>query len=304
MIDLRLLETFAQAARFGSFSAAARALHVSPAAVSQNVRTLEDRLGARLFQRTTRTVTLTPEGRRLLDHCTPALEVLAEAPALLADPGAALTGVLRITSTTAFGRDEVLPLVASFQALHPGLTVELSLSDGFADLVAEGFDLAIRGGVLPDSTMMARLLVPVTPLCCAAPSYLDQHGRPQSPQDLAGHRLVGMRSNPTQRLFAWEFAGTTSYEVERVAIAPALIVNDPAAAALAAAHGAGIAQVGSNVVLPLVREGRLAVVMRERAVRSRGLYAVWPSRRLTPRRVTAFVAHVAAALAERADLVA
>lgn len=112
-----------------------------------------------------------------------------------------------------------------------------------------------------------------------------------------------MRSNPTQRLFAWEFAGARPGEVERVPVAPALIINDPAAAALAAAHGAGLAQVGSNVVLPLVREGRLEVVLRDRAVRSHGLYAVWPSRRLTPRRVTAMVAYLAAAFEGRADLV-
>jgi DNA-binding transcriptional LysR family regulator len=111
-----------------------------------------------------------------------------------------------------------------------------------------------------------------------------------------------MRSNPTQRLFAWEFAGGRLGEVERIPIAPVLVVNDPAAAALAAAHGAGIAQVGSNVVLPLVREGRLDVLMRDRAVPSRGLYAVWPCRRLTPRHVTAFVAHLAASFADRADL--
>jgi DNA-binding transcriptional LysR family regulator len=302
MIDLRLIESFREAARLGGFSAAARSLRVSPAAVSQNIRALEDRLGVRLFERTTRTVRLTAEGARLFDHVTPALDALAEAPAVVGDSGGAVTGVLRITSTTDFGRAEILPLAASFQERHPALVVDITLTDGFSDLVGEGYDLAIRGGVLPDSAMIARLLIPVTPLCCAAPAYLARAGAPQTPADLDRHRVVGMRSNPTQRLFSWEFADADG-AVVRHDIAPHLIVNDPAAAALAAAAGAGIAQVGSNVVLPFVRDGRLTIVLGDRAVRSRGIYAVWPSRRLTPRKVTAFVAHLVHGFEGRQDLV-
>lgn len=202
MIDLRLIETFVEAARRESFSAAARALGVSPGAVSQNVRTLEDRLEARLFTRTTRQVRLTAEGRRFLDRCAPALEALTEAAAELREERAAVRGRLRITSTTAFGRAHVLPALVAFQDLHPELEAELSLTDGFVDIVAEGFDLAIRAGVLPDSYLVARLLLPVTPMLCAAPAYLAVRGGPASLDDLADHRLIGMRSTPSQRVFA------------------------------------------------------------------------------------------------------
>ncbi|MEM9872603.1 MAG: LysR family transcriptional regulator [Pseudomonadota bacterium] len=303
MIDLRLIETFIQAAHRESFSAAAKALRVSPGAVSQNIKSLEDQLQTRLFTRTTRQVKLTPEGQRFLQRCAPAVEALETAATEIQQEREAFQGRLRITSTTAFGRDEILPLIASFQAEHPELEVELSLSDGFVDLVAEEFDLAIRGGILPDSDYIARLLVPVTPLVCASPDYLARHGAPQSVKDLNGHRLIGMRSNPSQRVFAWEFTGSTPGETQRVEIAPTAIMNDPASAARAAALGMGITQVGSNVALPLIKVGKLTVLFPETAIQSRGLYAVYPSKRFAPKKLTAFVDHLVEAFSHRADLV-
>jgi DNA-binding transcriptional LysR family regulator len=303
VIDLRLIETFVQAARRESFSAAARALGVSPGAVSQNVKALEDQLQARLFTRTTRQVKLTAEGRRFLDRCAPALEALGDAATELREDRAAFRGRLRVTSTTAFGRAHVLPALIAFQGQHPDLEVELSLSDGFVDIVADGFDLAIRAGVLQDSDLVARLLLPVTPLLCAAPAYIEAQGAPAALADLTGHRLLGMRSNPSQRVFAWEFAAATG-GTERMEIAPALVVNDPEALAVAAVAGAGIAQIGSNVALPHIRAGRLERLLPGHDVRSRGIYAVHPSKRYAPAKMTAFVEHLAEQLADRADLVA
>lgn len=303
MIDLRLIETFIQAARRESFSAAAKALRVSPGAVSQNIKSLEDQLQTRLFTRTTRQVKLTPEGQRFLQRCAPAVEALETAATEIQEEREAFQGRLRITSTTAFGRDEILPLIASFQAEHPELEIELSLSDGFVDLVAEEFDLAVRGGILPDSDYIARLLIPVTPLVCASPDYLDRHGSPTSLEDLNGHRLIGMRSNPSQRVFAWEFSGAKPSETRRVEIAPTAIMNDPASAARAAALGMGITQVGSNVALPLINTKKLDVLFPETSIQSRGLYAVYPSKRFAPKKLTAFVDHLVEAFSHRADLV-
>ncbi len=313
MTDLRLIGTFLQAARHESFSAAAKALGISPAAVSQNIKSLEDQLGARLFQRTTRQVKLTPEGQRYLARCAPAVEALGEAAEALKSDRDSFRGHLRVTSTTSFGRRHILPAIADFQALHPDLRVELTLSDGFVDLVAEGFDLAIRGGLLPENEYVARLLLPVTMLVCGAPDYLARHGIPTTLADLARHRLVGQRSNPSQKVFAWEFGAAQGSGVERVEIEPVLVVNDPEGAALAAASGLGLAQAGSNIVLPLVRKGRLAIVLERRAVRLRGFYAVYPSRRFAPvragsrrfapRRLTAFVQFLADRFADRSDLV-
>jgi LysR family transcriptional regulator for bpeEF and oprC len=303
VIDLRLIETFIQAARRESFSAAAKALRVSPGAVSQNIKSLEEQLQTRLFTRTTRQVKLTPEGQRFLQRCGPAVEALETAASAIQEERAAFQGRLRITSTTAFGRAEILPLIASFSEMHPELEIELSLSDGFVDLVAEEFDLAIRGGIMPDSDYIARLLVPVTPLVCASPDYLAKHGKPKSERDLSNHRIIGMRSSPSQRVFAWEFADPNSKQPRRLEIAPDTIMNDPESTARAAALGLGLAQVGSNVVLPLVKAGQLQILFADQAIQSRGLYAVYPTKRFAPKKLSAFVDHLAEAFTHRTDLV-
>jgi DNA-binding transcriptional LysR family regulator len=300
--DLRLVATFVEAARRLSFSDAAKALGLTPGSVSQNIKNLEEQLGVRLFARTTRQVRLTPEGARYLARCAPALEALAEAEGAVREEREALSGRLRVTSTTAFGRTHLLPVVAGFMAAHPAIEVELSLSDRFVDLVAEGFDVAIRGGVLPVNEYVSRLVLPVTMLVCASPAYAARHGLPGTPDDLARHRLIGMRSNPSQEVLPWEFAAPGG-GVQRLEIGPSLVVNDPEGVASAAAAGIGLAQAGSNVVLPKVAAGSLVLALTDRAVRSRGLYAVYPSRRLMPRRLTAFVSAVADAFAQRPDLV-
>lgn len=303
MIDLRLIETFIQAARRESFSRAAKALGVSPGAVSQNIKALEDQLSTRLFTRTTRQVKLTPEGQRFLVRCAPAVEALADAAEALREDRAAFRGTLRITSTTAFGRTHVLPAVTSFRDLHPELTVELSLTDGFVDLVAEEFDLAIRAGILPDSDYIARLLLPVTPLVCAAPEYLEKYGTPVTIEDLPRHGLIAMRSNPSQRLFAWEFTEPGGPGIRSVEIAPSVILNDPESLGLAAIAGAGIAQIGSNIALPLINRGQLRHLFQDEVVQSRGIYAVYPSKRYAPLKLTSFIEHLSSSLADRADLV-
>lgn len=301
--DIRLIATFVEAARQASFSGAAKALGLTPGSVSQNIKHLEEQLGVRLFARTTRTVQLTPEGARYLARCAPALDALSEANTAVRDEQQALSGRLRITSTTAFGRMHLLPVIADFMALHPEIEIELSLSDKFVDLVTDGFDVAIRGGILPVNEYISRLLLPVTMLVCASPAYAARNGLPANLDDLAGHSLIGMRSNSSQQVLAWEFSSQESGGVERLDISPRIVVNDPEAAALAAIAGTGLAQVGSNIVLPKVATGSLVLGLTEKAIRSRGLYAVYPSRRFITHRLSAFVSFVASGFAQRADLV-
>ncbi|MGL4238790.1 LysR family transcriptional regulator [Tabrizicola sp.] len=301
MTDLRLIYCFIQSARQGSFTAAAKVLGISPAAVSQNIRALEDELQTRLFTRTTRQIKLTPEGARFLQRCAPAVEALAQAVDEVQEGRDALTGRLRITSTTQFGRRYLLPEVVAFQAAHPGLEIELHFSDSFVDLVANDFDLAIRIGILPENEYIARLLLPITPLIVAAPSYLVEHGAPATLDDLAQHCLIGFRAMDSHRVFDWEIQGPDGRR--SLAISPTLIMNDPEAIGEATAAGAGIAQVGTNVCLPLIREGRLVVLFPETAVSSRGVYAVWPTRRYVPAKLQAFIRHLTATFSERADLV-
>jgi DNA-binding transcriptional LysR family regulator len=300
-MELRLIETFVEAARRQSFSAAARTLQISPAAVSQNIKSLEDRLGARLFTRTTRSVRLTPEGRRYFQRIEPAMQALGSAADALAQERDEMQGWVRISSTTAFGRSEVIPLVEAYMREHPRVRVDLSLSDQFVDLVAEGYDFAVRGGVLPVNDYVSRLLLPVTPLVVASPAYAEAVGLPQRIEDIANHRCVAMRSNPTQKVFAWEFKrGRLPIQVD---IDACFIVNDPQAAADAAAAGIGLSQVGSNVVLPMVRSQRLIVALQQHATASRGIYAVYPTRRYLPKRVSRLIDFMVTRLAERADLI-
>lgn len=246
---------------------------------------------------------MTPEGQRFLQRCAPAVEALSDAATALQEDHAAFRGTLRVTSTTAFGRAHVLPALARFQELHPELTVELSLTDGFVDLVAEEFDLAIRAGILPDSDYIARLLLPVTPMVCASPEYLQKTGTPETIDALTPHRLIGMRSNPSQRVFAWEFAETEAQETRRLEIAPCIVVNDPEALAIAVADGSGIGQLGSNLALPLIAAGKAVHLFFTETVQSRGIYAVYPTKRYAPLKLTGFIEYLTETLAHRPELV-
>lgn len=299
-MDLRLIEVFVEAARRQSFSAAARTLEVTPAAVSQNIKSLEDRLGARLFTRTTRSVRLTDEGRRYFERIEPALASLSSAAEALAEERDEMRGPIRITSTTAFGRTQVLPVLQAFMAEHPRVEIEMNLSDQFVDLVVEGFDFGIRAGVLPENDYISRLLLPITRLVCASPDYAARRGLPQRIEDVPRHPSIGMRSNPSQRLFPWEFVrGRLPLSID---VASRFVVNDPQAAGEAAALGFGIAQVGSNVVLPLVAQGRLVTCLEKYTRPSRGMYAVYPSRRYLPKRVSTLLDALVQHFSERVDL--
>jgi DNA-binding transcriptional LysR family regulator len=301
MIDLRLIDCFVQAARLESFSGAAKALGISPGAVSQNIRALEDRLQVRLFNRTTRQVKLTVEGSRFLQRCGPAVEALTHAADDLTSERDSFRGTLRIATTTAFGRSHIIPIAGLFQRMHPDLIIEMQFADSYTDLVGEEFDLAIRGGILPDSSYVSRLLLPITPIVCASPDYVERHGLPRSVSELSQHRLIAMRSNPSQQLFAWEFGGIGDLKVESVEISPCFIVNDPAALGVAAVNGVGIAQIGSNIARPLLRSGQLVMALKDRAIKSRGIYAVYPSKRYLAAKVRAFIDLMVEQLGEHSD---
>lgn len=300
-MDLRLIETFLEAARRGSFSAAAKALAVTPAAVSQNVKSLEEQLQARLFRRTTRSVTLTSEGKRYFERCEPAMVALRGAADALADERDEMRGWIRISSTTSFGRTEVTPLLGEFLSRYPDVQIDLRLSDQFSDLVAEGFDFAIRGGILPVNDYISRLLLPVTPIVVASPFYAAVHELPKRIEQVHQHACIGMRSNPSQTVFAWEFKqGKVLLKVD---IKPQYVVNDPEGLARAALSGIGVAQVGSNIALPLIRSGALVAALEDYQIQSRGLYVVYPTRRYLPKRVSSLITLFVDHFATRDDLV-
>ncbi|RZT39548.1 LysR family transcriptional regulator [Cupriavidus agavae] len=271
----------------GSISAAARSLDLSVAVASQRLQRLERELGVRLLHRTTRRLHATPEGAILAEQGRTLVEELEGLAGSLRQSGSGVTGTLRLTTSASFGRLYVSPLLPEFLRTHPGLSVSIHLNDNVLDLVSSGFDLAIRIGVLDDSSLVARKLAVNRRLLCASPEYLAEHGWPQTPEDLARHQclvLVGAQG----RADIWRFddgkGGETAVRVRgRVEANTGELLSDAALA------GFGIALHSTWHICEDLRAGRLVQVLPEYPVADSGIYAVMPQRKLVPQRVRAFV---------------
>src|SRR3954467_1997664 len=186
---LKQLESFVSVASRGSLTAAARAEGVAPAIMGRRIDALEERLGVKLFVRTTRRITLTHEGSAFLEDCQRLLTDLANAEASVSAGGVKASGHLRITAPAGFGRRHVAHLVPRFRELHGDVTISLNLSDRVVDLAAEGYDCAVRVGDLPDSSLVSVRMADNRRLCVATPAYLQRHGTPEAPDDLLSGRF-------------------------------------------------------------------------------------------------------------------
>ena len=282
------LIAFARAASFGSYTAAARSLAISPSAVSKSVQRLEQRLGLRLFNRTTRSLSLTPEGHDLHER---ALRLLREAEeieqaaiAARAEPA----GTLKITAPVPLGVRLLAPALPRFRARHPKLSIDLRLSDRFVDLVEEGMDVAIRVGELADSRLIGRRLAPYRLCAFAAPTYLAKHGVPRHPEDLMRHDCVNFRYQNSGQVLRWPFqVGERTLELVPGASITA-DVSDAVTAILAA--GGGIGVTATFIAAPHVERGELVPVLAEFAVDRSAITALWPESRRGSPNVKAFVA--------------
>jgi len=270
----------------GSISAAARTLDLSAAVASQRLKRLERELGVRLLHRTTRQLHPTPEGMQLAEEGRPLVEDLEALADGLRRTGSGVAGTLRVTMPSTFGRLYVSPLLPEFLALHPGVRVSVDLDDVKVDLVGAGLDVAIRIGVLDDSSLVARQLASNRRVLCASPDYLRRHGTPQAPVDLAAHEcllLVGSQGRQdTWRLR--EGDGEVAVRVSgRIESNQGELLRDAAVA------GLGIAMHSRWHVCDDLRSGRLQVVLPDHPPADTGIHAVMPQRRLVPPRVRAFV---------------
>ena len=292
MDTLRTMTVFARVAQRAGFAAAARDLRMSPAAVTKHVAALEARVGARLFDRTTRRVGLTEAGRIYLDHCLECLQAVADADASVGALSEEPKGLLRVTAPVDLG-DQMAPIAARFMIANPAVAIELQLSNRPVDLVEEGVDLAIRVAPSLDGRFVARPVALTRVGAYAAPSYLEKHGRPRRPKDLEQHRgLVFLEPRPRDE---WALAkdGTSV----RVKLKSAMTSNNGAALVTAAAEGAGLAISPSFVTADLVRAGALERVLPEWTVLpALVVYAVYPHRRFLAPKVRAFVESLRAAL--------
>lgn len=292
MDKLKALETFVAVAQRGSLAAAARAEGVVPAIVGRRLDALEEHLGVKLLVRTTRRLTLTPEGSAFLEDCQRLLAELAQAEANVSAGGHAVRGHLRITAPAGFGRRRVAPLVPHFRQLHPDVTVSLNLSDRLVDLVAEGYDCAVRVGDLPDSSLVSVRLADNRRRVVAAPSYLQRRGVPQTPHELLQHDCLILSSEASQTR-GWAFSMPTPGGGPRklVHVRPhgPLDCSDGQVLYEWCLAGLGLAWRSTWEVQADLDAGRLVAVLDDYAAPPNGIYAVFPSARHLPRRVRAWI---------------
>lgn len=258
MKNLQGLLAFVEAARAGSLRAAADRLEVTPAAVSKNLARLEQQLGVRLLQRTTRRMALTAEGEVFLDKARAALRGLDEAVAEVSQSAQVPAGRVRISVGVAFGRRWVLPLLPHLAARYPAVVLEVDLDNRPVDLAAEGFDIGIRGGFVPDSSLVARRVCHLPVGLFASPGYLRRAGVPTQVADLAGHRAAAVRF-ANGAVSKWSFGqGAKATEITPQAT---VLVSDPEVTLDLALADAGIVQAGLHHALPYLRSGRLKMLL-------------------------------------------
>ena len=283
MAELLALQTFVRIADGGSLSAAARATGRSLPAISRSLVQLETELGVRLLHRTTRRIHLTDAGAQYLERCRRILADLDEANASVSDSVRALAGPITLTAPIQFGHKHVAPVVAEFLAAHPGVSVDLALTDRFANMVEEGIDLAVRIGTLEDSTLVAKHLGSVRRVACASPAYLKRRGTPRTPKDLANHTcLLFSGLSPTPQ---WEFHDAG--KALQIRVQGIFASNHGPSVIEAARGGLGIIVALSYQVQELVAAGELRVVLQRFEPAAIPVNAVLPSGRLQPARVRA-----------------
>jgi len=287
MDRLQSMEVFTRLVEVGSFSRVAEELGTTQPTVTRHLATLEERLGVRLLNRNTRGVSPTEAGTLYYERCKSILRETEEADQLVSGRQAQAQGLLRIGSSVAFGRRVVVPLVLEFMAVHPQVRVDLTFEDRYADLVAQGIDVALRLGKLADSSLGARYLGVNPWLLVASPEYLRRHGRPASPGELERHQALIYSS--VQGNDVWRLRGATRVP-ETIAVSGALRSNNLSAVLAAARADLGVAALPWYVAEEPLRSGALVQVLPDCELPEQEIHAVYPSPKLVPGKVQAFIA--------------
>jgi DNA-binding transcriptional LysR family regulator len=288
MTDLLDYEIFTRVIKAGSLSAAARELHSTPAMISKRLTRLEDRLGVKLLHRTTRRLTPTEVGQSFYERVIAVLAAVADAESLAAIDNDKPRGLLRVSLPTSFGRLHIAPRLKSFLDTFPDLRLLVDLNDEYVDLAAGGFDVAVRIGTLPDSTLIARRLAPNRRVLCASPMYLEKYGSPRTLQELDDHKLLAAEPQIAWRLEGPQ--GPVTYKPQS-----SLQTNSSELVREAVLTGLGIAfrstwDVGSELKLGMLKR----VLPQFSGASDVNIYAVYAGRRLVPPKVRAFVDYFAA----------
>lgn len=287
-VMLGSLELFCLAAELESFTAAAQTAGLNPAAVSRSVARLEERLGVRLFVRSTRRIHLTDSGRTYYEHCRQALSLMRDAESKLTGAQAAPSGLLRISVASPYGHYRVLPLLPKFRTLYPLVQFEVNLSNRNVDFTAEDFDLAIRGRTPPDSSLIARKLEDAELVLVASPAYLARAGAPRTLDDLSKHDCLQFVLPSTGQFVAWQFR-VDGRDVDLTTPPSYRCVDDYLGIVTLARQGAGLLQTYRYIVQDDIAAGRLQELLPDFGGRSRAFSLIYPNREHTAPRVRALI---------------
>lgn len=279
------MQVFVACVKQGSFSAAGRSLELSPSAVSKLISRLENRLGIRLLNRTTRSLSLTEAGHAFYQRCFEILTELDEAEAELTDFGQSPQGLLKVNCSPGFATHQLLPVLPQFQQQYPDLTLELQLTGQAVDLVTEGVDVAIRLGQLEDTSLVARKLGDCSRIICASEDYVQQNGEPKIPQDLHQHNCLRLS---TRELFnQWLFSADGEEQIIRVG---GNFVTDNVEALLQQVlAGQGIARLSGFMVSNQIAAGRLIPLLQNYKTERQQVHAVYPHRKFLAAKVRVFI---------------
>ena len=285
MNEFGAIPVFVAVVENDGFSAASRALGISKSAVSKRINQLENHLGVRLLHRTTRKLSLTEAGERYFEHAAQALTAASQAEDAVTELQGEPQGKLKISSPMSFGRLHVAPLIPIFMQRYPKILIDLVMDDRNIDLVAEGFDLAIRSGDMPDSTLIARKLAPLRQVLCASPDYIDRYGMPVTPSELSERNCI---------LFSYsgdanEWTLNKDGKSEAVLVSGSYRVNNSEAILVALREGIGIGRLPTFVAGPDLTEGNLVRILESYHIPDHTFYAVFPERQYLPAKVRAFL---------------
>ncbi|MCL1122171.1 LysR substrate-binding domain-containing protein [Shewanella seohaensis] len=279
------LPIFVTVVECGSFSAAGQKLGLSKSAISKRITQLEQHLGIQLLQRTTRSLSLTDAGARYFEYIRPAVLLTQEGLDAISELQQTPKGNLRISVPMVFGRLYIAPLIAEFLKRYPDIQLQMQMDDKTTDLIAGGFDLAIRIGELPDSNLIARKIAPCLSVICASPAYLAQHGLPIVPNELTQHNCLFY--SYFQDGVEWSFHSPNG--MQRIQPKGNYQVNNSDAIHRACLDGLGIANLPRFIVEPDLQAGRLQTILTDFPLPEHGIYAVYPQRKYLPTKVTVLI---------------
>ncbi len=296
MENFRGMSIFVHVVNSGSFSAAARQLGITKSAVSQQVTQLEDQLGTRLLHRSTRNLNLTEEGATYLQGCRQMVEAAEEANASLSQLKTTPSGTLRLTCSIEFSAHFLVPIIKDYLTDHPKMNIELLAEDQVVNMVEEGVDLALRIGELKESSLIARKLGQLELVLCAAPSYLEQFGTPQSPEELTEHNWLAFTQLPTPTQLQLQHPSGQELHIR---LSGRVRSNNTLSIRQMLLSGIGISQAISYLVQKELQNGKLVRLLPEYNLPVLGLYAVYPRREHVPLKVRLFIDYILQAMSIR-----